>query len=107
MGNAESFEQFHGMVAKRSTLAGEFKQVNGYLVSDLQRLGLWSEAMKHAIVKNRGSVQGIEEIPADVRKLYITIWEIKQTPVIRMAADRGMFVGQSQSMNIYQSRSPT
>jgi ribonucleoside-diphosphate reductase alpha subunit len=101
MGNAESFEPFHGMVAKRSTLAGEFKQVNGYLVSDLQRLGLWSEAMKQAIVKNRGSVQGIEEIPADVRKLYRTVWEIKQTPVIRMAADRGMFVDQSQSMNIY------
>jgi ribonucleoside-diphosphate reductase subunit M1 len=101
MGNAESFEPFHGMVAKRSTLAGEFKQVNGYLVSDLQSLGLWSEAMKQAIVKNRGSVQGIAGIPLDVQRLYRTVWEIKQTPVIRMASDRAIFVDQSQSMNIY------
>lgn len=101
MGNAESFEPFHGMVAKRSTLAGEFKQVNAYLVRDLQRLGLWSESMKQSIVKNRGSVQGIAEVPEDVQRLYRTVWEIKQTPLIGMAADRAIFVDQSQSMNVY------
>ena len=104
MGNAESFEPFHGMVAKRSTLAGEFKQVNGYLVADLQRLGIWSEAMKQSIVKNRGSVQGVPGVPEDLQMLYRTVWEIKQTPLIRMAADRGIFVDQSQSMNVYLSK---
>jgi ribonucleoside-diphosphate reductase alpha subunit len=101
MGNAESFEPFHGMVAKRSTLAGEFKQVNRYLVADLQALGLWGEAIKQRIVQNRGSVQGVPEIPAEVQRLYRTVWEIKQTPIIQMAADRGIFVDQSQSMNLY------
>jgi ribonucleoside-diphosphate reductase alpha subunit len=104
MGNSESFEPFHGMVAKRSTLAGEFKQVNRYLVDDLQRLGLWDEAMKQRIVQNRGSVQGVPGIPEDVQRLYRTVWEIKQTPLIRMAADRGIFVDQSQSMNLYLPR---
>lgn len=101
MGNAESFEPFSGLVFERSTLAGYFKLVNPYLMRDLQALGLWSDGMKQRIIRDRGSVQGIQEIPEDMRRLYRTVWELKQSPLIAMAAARGPFVDQSQSMNLY------
>lgn len=97
----ECFEPFTSNVYKRKTLAGEFILVNKHLVSDLMRLGLWDSTMRDRIVAAEGSVQGIAEIPSDIRELYKTVWEIKQRSVIDMAADRGAFICQSQSMNLF------
>lgn len=91
---------------KRETLSGEFLQINQYLVRDLQERGLWSEEMANKIKKADGSVQEIEEIPADMRALYRTAWEIPQRSLIDMAADRGAFIDQSQSLNLF-IESPT
>ncbi len=91
---------------KRETLSGEFLQINSYLVRDLQARGLWNESMANKIKKADGSVQDITEIPADVRELYRTAWEIPQKSLIDMAADRGAFIDQSQSLNLF-IESPT
>lgn len=101
MGFSEAFEPFTSNIYKRKTLAGEFILVNKYLIEDLSSLGLWNSDMKNKIIVNDGSIQGILEIPEDVRELYKTVWEIKMRSVIDMAADRGAFVDQSQSMNLF------
>ena len=90
-------------IFKRKTLAGEFIIVNKHLVRELIKLKLWSKSMKDTIIASDGSIQGISEIPEEVRGRYKTVWEIKQKRVIDMAADRGKFIDQSQSMNLYQS----
>ncbi|WP_263365992.1 ribonucleoside-diphosphate reductase subunit alpha [Edaphobacter bradus] len=86
---------------KRETLSGEFMQVNRYLVSELKQLGLWSEAIRSRIKLAEGSIQSIEEIPDEVKTVYRTVWEIPMRSLIDMAADRGAFVDQSQSLNLF------
>jgi len=85
----------------RRTLAGEFIIVNKYLVRDLMTLGLWNTTMKDRILAGNGSVQGIDEIPEDIRALYKTVWEIKQRVLIDQSAARGPYVCHTQSLNLY------
>lgn len=101
LGFNECFEAFTSNIYKRKTLAGEFILVNKYLIEDLLKMGIWNKDLKDKIIINDGSIQGIDEIPEDLRELYKTVWEIKQKTVIDMAADRGAFICQSQSMNLF------
>jgi ribonucleoside-diphosphate reductase alpha chain len=101
LGNNECFEPFTSNLYKRNTLSGEFMLINKHLVKDLLSIGLWDEDMKNRLMLSNGSVQDIEEIPEDIKLLYRTVWEISQKEVINMAADRGAFVDQSQSMNVH------
>jgi ribonucleoside-diphosphate reductase alpha chain len=86
---------------KRETLSGEFMQINRYLVQELKGLGLWSEALRTRIKLAEGSIQGIAEIPDDLKSIYRTAWEIPMRSLIDMAADRGPFIDQSQSLNLF------
>lgn len=86
---------------KRETLSGDFLQVNRYLVADLKELGLWNESVRNQIKLNEGSIQSIEEIPAAIRNVYRTVWEIPMRALIDMAAARGAYVDQSQSLNLF------
>jgi ribonucleoside-diphosphate reductase alpha chain len=86
---------------KRETLSGEFLQVNRYLVADLQRLGLWTEELRNQLKLAEGSIQGIERIPRELRELYRTAWELPMRALIDMAAERGRFIDQSQSLNLF------
>ena len=106
LGNNECFEPYTTNIYLRRTLAGEFVVVNKHLVRDLQALGLWSKEMKDLMIKAGGSIQNITDIPQDIKELYKTVWEISQKVIIDMAADRGVFVDQSQSMNLFVE-SPT
>ncbi|QIG59788.1 hypothetical protein [Dishui Lake phycodnavirus 3] len=106
LGNNECFEPYTTNIYLRRTLAGEFVVVNRHLVDDLKNIGLWSKEMKDLMVKAGGSIQNIVDIPDDIKKLYRTVWEIKMKDVIDMAADRGRFIDQSQSMNLFME-SPT
>ena len=106
LGNNECFEPYTTNIYLRRTLAGEFVVVNKHLVYDLKRVGLWSKEMKDLMVKAGGSIQNIVDIPEDIKKLYKTVWEISQKCIIDMAADRGRFIDQSQSMNLF-IESPT
>lgn len=106
LGNNECFEPYTTNIYLRRTLAGEFVVVNKHLVDDLKKLGLWSKAMKDLLIKADGSVQHITNIPDDIKERYKTVWEISQKCIIDMAADRGRFICQSQSMNLFMS-SPT
>lgn len=101
MGNNESFEAYTTNIYTRTTLAGDFVLVNKYLINDLIKLGLWNSDMKDKIIYHHGSIQAISEIPQDIRNLYKTVWEISQKVIIDQAADRGPFICQSQSMNLY------
>lgn len=101
LGFNECFEPFTTNIYARRTLAGEFVQVNKYLVSELTKLGLWSPELKDKVVARNGSVQGIAEVPADIQALYKTVWELKQKTLIDMAADRGAYICQSQSLNLF------
>lgn len=100
-GNNETFEAFTSNIYTRRVLSGEFICVNKYLVRDLIRAGLWSFDMRQKIVAANGSIQGIAEIPADLKRLYRTVWEIPQRSIIDLAAGRGPFIDQSQSLNIF------
>ena len=106
LGNNECFEPYTTNIYLRRTLAGEFVVVNKHLVEDLKKIGLWSKDMKDLMVKAGGSIQNIVDIPDDIKNLYRTVWEIKMKDVIDMAADRGRFIDQSQSMNLFME-SPT
>ena len=101
MGNNECFEPYTTNIYLRRTLAGEFVVVNKHLVRDLEALGLWSPNMKTEIVRHGGSVQAIPTIPDALKAVYRTVWEIPQKSLIDMAAERGPFVDQSQSLNIF------
>ena len=101
LGNNECFEAFTSNLYVRRTLSGEFIVLNKHLVNDLIDRGLWSMEMKNDILRHKGSVQMIEGIPEDLKELYKTTWEIKQRHVIDMAADRGAYIDQSQSLNIH------
>lgn len=91
---------------KRETLSGEFLQVNRYLVQKLKELGLWSDSLKEKIKAAEGSIQDIDEIPVDVKNIYRTVWEVPQKSLIDLAAKRGPFIDQSQSLNLF-IESPT
>jgi ribonucleoside-diphosphate reductase alpha subunit len=106
LGNNECFEPYTTNIYLRRTLAGEFVIVNKHLVNDLKKVGLWSKEMKDLMVKAGGSIQNIVDIPDDIKNLYRTVWEISQKSIIDMAADRGRFIDQSQSMNLFME-SPT
>ena len=86
---------------KRETLSGDFMQVNRYLVEELKALGLWTESMRNRLKLSEGSVQGFEELPKDLREIYRTCWEIPMRALVDMAADRGAFIDQSQSLNLF------
>lgn len=101
LGNNECFEPFTSNMYMRRVLSGEFPIVNKYLLKDLVDLGLWTPAMKNAIMAHNGSIQNIDGIPQNIKELYKTVWEIKQKDLIDMAADRGAFIDQSQSLNIF------
>ncbi len=101
LGNNECFEPFTSNIYVRRVLSGEFVVVNKYLLKDLVRLGLWSEEMKNNLVRASGSVQAIPNIPQNIKDLYKTAWEIKQRSLLDMSADRGAFICQSQSLNIF------
>jgi ribonucleoside-diphosphate reductase alpha chain len=101
LGYNECFEPFTSNIYTRRTLAGEFIIVNKYLMADLMKLGLWTDEMKQKIIAMNGSVQDIPEIPESIRVLYKTSWELKQRTLIDMAAARGAFICQSQSLNLF------
>lgn len=101
LGNNECFEPYTQNLYTRRVLSGEFIIVNKYLLKDLIKLGLWNEEMKHKIFSSNGSIQHIEEIPSQIREIYKTVWEIKQKAMIDMAADRGAFICQTQSLNLF------
>ena len=101
LGNNECFEPYTSNIYTRRVLSGEFVVVNKYLLRDLVKLGLWGEELKNKIVAANGSIQHIPEIPQNLKDLYKTAWEISQKVIIDMAADRGAFICQSQSLNIF------
>lgn len=101
LGNNECIEPYTSNIYLRRTLAGEFVVINKHLIKDLLHLGLWSTDMKDKIIAHKGSVQNIPEIPDNVKSLYKTAWEISQKHLIDQAADRGRFICQSQSLNLF------
>jgi|UniRef100_A0A6C0BFJ9 ribonucleoside-diphosphate reductase alpha chain len=101
MGFNESFEAFTSNMYKRKTLAGEFVVINKYLINDLIAKNLWNKTIRDKIIIGDGSIQHIENIPEDIKALYKTVWEIRQKHVIDHSAARGIYVCQSQSMNLY------
>lgn len=103
LGNNECFEPYTSNIYNRRVLSGEFVVVNKFLLKDLIELGLWNPTMKNKLIAENGSVQNIPEIPTELKELYKTVWEIKQKTVIDMAADRGAFICQSQSLNLFMA----
>jgi ribonucleoside-diphosphate reductase alpha chain len=101
LGNNECFEPYTSNIYTRRVLSGEFIVVNKHLMRDLVKLGIWNENIKNKIVANNGSVQNVDEIPQNLKDLYKTAWEISQKSIIEMAADRGAYICQSQSLNIF------
>ena len=101
LGNNECFEPYTSNIYTRRTLSGEFIVVNKHLMRDLIQLGLWNDGMKNRMIEANGSVQNIPEIPQNIKDLYKTVWEISQKVIIEMAAERGAYICQSQSMNIH------
>ncbi|GAM82808.1 hypothetical protein ANO11243_007940 [Dothideomycetidae sp. 11243] len=106
MGFNECFEPYTSNIYSRRVLAGEFQVVNPWLLKDLVDRGLWSDNMKNRIIADSGSIQRIPNIPDDLKALYKTVWEISQRQIVQMAADRGAFIDQSQSLNIHM-KEPT
>jgi ribonucleoside-diphosphate reductase alpha chain len=104
LGNNECFEPYTSNIYTRRVLSGEFIVVNKHLLRDLNDLGLWDDKMRNDLIRANGSVQDIPRIPAPIKALYKTVWEIKQKTLIDMAADRGAFICQSQSMNLFMAQ---
>ena len=101
LGNNECFEPYTSNVYTRRVLSGEFIVVNKHLLNDLIELGLWNDDMKNALMATNGSVQNIEGVPDNLKAIYKTVWEISMRDILDMAADRGMFIDQSQSLNLF------
>ena len=101
LGNNECFEPYTSNIYTRRTLSGEFIVVNKHLLRDLTKLGLWDDDMKNRLIAANGSIQNINEIPENLKVLYRTAWEIPQRAILDMAADRGAYICQSQSLNIF------
>jgi ribonucleoside-diphosphate reductase alpha chain len=101
LGNNECFEPYTSNIYTRRVLSGEFVVVNKHLLKDLVKIGLWNDTMKNKLIAANGSVQAIPEVPQNLKEIYKTAWEIKQKTIIDMAADRGAYICQSQSLNIF------
>lgn len=101
LGNNECFEPFNSNLSSRRTLAGEFIVINKHLIRDLEKIALWSKSMKNKLVIEKGSVQNIPEIPVELKERYKTAYELSQKVILNMCADRGAFICQSQSMNLF------
>jgi ribonucleoside-diphosphate reductase alpha chain len=101
LGNNECIEAYTSNLYTRRTLSGEHIIINKHLLKDLIKINLWNESMRQNLMRENGSIQNIKEIPDDLKNLYKTVWEISQKAVIDMAADRGAFICQSQSMNLF------
>lgn len=101
LGNNECFEPYTSNIYTRRVLSGEYIIVNKHLLRDLNALGLWNDEMKNKLIAANGSVQGIKDVPENLKALYKTAWEISQKVIIDMAADRGAFIDQSQSLNVF------
>lgn len=101
LGNNEAFEPYTSNIYVRRTIAGDFTVINKHLIRDLNELGLWDKDMKNELIRHNGSVQYIENVPDDIKKLYKTVWEVKQKAIIDLAANRGPYICQTQSMNLH------
>jgi ribonucleoside-diphosphate reductase alpha chain len=101
LGNNEAFEPYTSNIYTRRVLSGEFIVVNKHLLNDLVERGLWNETLKQEIMRHNGSVQHIERIPADLKELYKTVWEMSMKDIIDMSRQRGYFIDQSQSLNLF------
>ena len=101
LGNNECFEPYTSNIYTRRVLSGEFIIVNKHLLRDLVKLGLWNDTLKNKLMASNGSIQNINEIPDNIKELYKTAWEISQKVIVDMAADRGAYIDQSQSLNIF------
>jgi len=101
LGNNECFEPYTSNIYARRVLSGEFIVVNKHLLNDLIRLGIWDDKMKNRLLESNGSIQNIPGIPQELKDIYRTVWEIPQKAILEMAADRGAFICQSQSMNVH------
>ena len=101
LGNNEGIEAYTSNIYSRRVLSGEFQVVNHHLLRDLTERDLWDDDMKNKLIAANGSIQGIEEIPQEIKDLYKTVWEISQKNILKMAADRGAFIDQSQSLNVH------
>jgi ribonucleotide reductase alpha subunit len=101
LGNNECFEPITSNIYSRKTLAGDFILVNKYLVEDLLKLGLWNEELKNSIIANKGSVKHLQALSQDLKEKYKTVWEIPMKEIINMARDRGAYICQSQSLNLW------
>lgn len=101
LGNNECIEPFTSNIYIRRTLAGEFIIINKYLICDLIKLGVWNESLKNKIIRNNGSIQSIDSIPDNIKHIYKTVWEVGNKTLIDMSAERGVFVCQSQSLNLF------
>ena len=106
LGNNECFEPYTSNIYTRRVLSGEFVVVNKHLLKDLVKLGIWNDDLKNKLIGANGSVQNIPEIPENLKELYRTAWEISQKSILQMAADRGAYICQSQSTNVFME-SPT
>jgi ribonucleoside-diphosphate reductase alpha subunit len=101
LGNSECIEPLNSHIYKRQTLSGEFQLVNQYLLKKLCEMGLWNESLKNKIIQERGSIRNIMEIPQEIRDLFKVAWDIPQKVLIELSADRGPYIDQSQSLNIF------
>lgn len=101
LGFNEAIEPFTSNLYQRRVLSGEFTVINKYLIYDLIKLGIWNTELKDQILSNGGSIQNISKIPEEIKSLYKTVWEIKQKVLIDQSADRGVYVCQSQSLNLF------
>ena len=101
LGNNECFEPYTSNIYTRRVLSGEFIIVNKHLLKDLVKLGLWNDDLKNEILRTNGSIQNIEIIPQNIKDLYKTVWELSMRDIIDMAGERGMFIDQSQSLNLF------
>ncbi|KAG0576266.1 hypothetical protein KC19_5G067700 [Ceratodon purpureus] len=104
LGNNECFEPYTSNIYSRRVLSGEFVVVNKHLLNDLTNMGLWTQDLKNQVIYHNGSIQQIDIIPDDLKKVYRTVWEIKQRSIVDMAAERGAFIDQSQSLNIHMDQ---
>ncbi len=101
LGNNEAFEPFTTNLYSRRTLSGEFIMINKHLVNDLLKLGMWNDDIKKKLIMDNGSVQNIPEIPTQLKEVYKTVWEMSQKRILQMAANRSIFIDQSQSLNLF------
>jgi ribonucleoside-diphosphate reductase alpha chain len=101
LGNNEAFEPFTSNLYSRRTLGGEFIVINKHLVNELLERGLWSDELKKKLIMENGSVQNIPEVPVDVKEVYKTVWEMSQKRILTMAANRSIYIDQSQSLNLF------